>query len=107
MSKVILCNQVKCLICEDTPYSASVHDFKSCNCGNVYVDGGMNYLRRLSENASLFEEISISMEEGTLQKLKDALQWAEDTGRNHLGVICAIMRILRDEGYEVNLREEE
>lgn len=39
-------NKIKCLFCGDIIESKSVHDFKSCSCGKVSVDGGKEYLRR-------------------------------------------------------------
>lgn len=44
---IILSNQVLCLKCEDAPFSSSRHDMRSCTCGNVSVDGGTAYLRRM------------------------------------------------------------
>lgn len=34
-----------CLICDTNLYSESRHDFKSCPCGHIFVDGGTDYLR--------------------------------------------------------------
>lgn len=31
---------IKCLLCGDTVYSRTNHDFKRCYCGNVFMDGG-------------------------------------------------------------------
>lgn len=36
---------LKCLSCEDEIYSNSVHDFKYCKCGNIFIDGGFDYQR--------------------------------------------------------------
>ena len=44
--KKILVNKIKCNKCGDIIESVSVHDFKSCKCGAVAVDGGHDYLRR-------------------------------------------------------------
>lgn len=44
---IILSNQVFCLRCEDAPFSSNRHDMRSCKCGNVSVDGGTAYLRRM------------------------------------------------------------
>ena len=59
---MIVCNQVRCLKCEDTPFSAHVHDFVRCKCGAVAVDGGQEYLRRVG-NPSDMEDMSIEMTE--------------------------------------------
>lgn len=42
----IVRNAAKCLSCEEEIESKSVHDFVSCKCGNLSVDGGHNYIRR-------------------------------------------------------------
>ena len=42
----IITNRVKCNICGDIIESWHRHDFKTCSCGNVSVDGGLDYLKR-------------------------------------------------------------
>lgn len=37
--------KIKCRECNDVIESTSRHDFKYCTCGNVFVDGGEDYLR--------------------------------------------------------------
>ena len=39
-------NAIKCNACGDVIESTYRHDFKSCFCGRVSVDGGLDYLRR-------------------------------------------------------------
>lgn len=36
---------IRCLKCMDEITSYSVHDFKYCKCGNIFIDGGNEYLR--------------------------------------------------------------
>ena len=103
----ILQNEVKCHSCGDNVWSAHRHDFKSCSCGKVAVDGGLDYLKRVFAEDASYTDLSISVDAEVLQALKDQLQWCEDTGRNQLGVICAILRTLRDSGYDVNPVEKE
>ena len=43
---VIITNKVQCNICGDIIESKHRYDFKTCSCGNVSVDGGLDYLRR-------------------------------------------------------------
>lgn len=45
MTKIIK-NAVKCLKCGDIIESKYRHDYVTCSCGNVSVDGGTDYLRR-------------------------------------------------------------
>lgn len=50
-------NAAKCLKCGDAVESKSVHDFCSCSCGAMYVDGGHSYLRR-GGDLDCIEELS-------------------------------------------------
>lgn len=52
----ILENAAKCLKCGDYVRSNNRHDFKSCSCGNVTVDGGSWYVRRSVKDMSMYEE---------------------------------------------------
>jgi hypothetical protein len=40
-------NAAHCLVCDTIVESRTRHDFRSCKCGNVSVDGGTWYARRL------------------------------------------------------------
>jgi len=62
MKAVITRNAVKCLKCGDIIESAHVHDFKTCSCGAIFVDGGLEYLRR-GGNLDDMEDLSETMEE--------------------------------------------
>jgi hypothetical protein len=44
--KKIKINKIKCNHCGDIIESKSIHDFIWCKCGKVFVDGGLDYLRR-------------------------------------------------------------
>ena len=55
--KQIKSNKAKCRKCEDVIESVFVHDFKWCSCGEIFVDGGKEYLRRGGTIAT-FEELS-------------------------------------------------
>ena len=39
-------NKAKCLGCGDVVESKHRHDWVSCTCGSIFVDGGKDYLRR-------------------------------------------------------------
>ncbi len=57
--RVILVNQAQCLICFEVVVSKHQHDFKSCTCGNIFVDGGKDYIRRGYRNRNKFKECSV------------------------------------------------
>lgn len=44
MQKIIH-NRIRCKHCNDIVESKSRHDFVSCSCGKVFVDGGHDYCR--------------------------------------------------------------
>ncbi|MED0737110.1 hypothetical protein [Aneurinibacillus thermoaerophilus] len=44
VAKVIV-NRIRCKICDDVISSKYTHDFKSCQCGAIFVDGGTEYQR--------------------------------------------------------------
>lgn len=60
MKRRITKNAVKCKICGDIIESTYRHDFVTCSCGNVSVDGGHDYLRRAFRNREEYIELSES-----------------------------------------------
>jgi len=46
MTKKILRNRCKCIKCGDIIESKSRHDFVACSCGEIFTDGGTDYIRR-------------------------------------------------------------
>jgi len=50
-------NRARCKRCRDTIESTHVHDFVSCRCGAIAVDGGSHYIRRIG-NPEDFEELA-------------------------------------------------
>lgn len=60
MDKKILVNRIQCDWCGDVITSYTVHDFKFCKCGKVFVDGGTDYLHRsLNSYPSTYTELDI------------------------------------------------
>lgn len=65
---ILIRNRAQCPYCLDTIESHTRHDFVTCECGNLSVDGGHDYLKRsianteyaiieLSESYPLFDEV--------------------------------------------------
>jgi len=52
-------NQAKCLICGETVQSKHRHDFVTCSCGGLSVDGGSWYAKRGAKDFDMVEERSI------------------------------------------------
>ena len=51
-------NKARVTLCGDIIESTHRHDFRSCKCGEIYVDGGRECLRRLARNFDNLEELS-------------------------------------------------
>lgn len=62
MHMKIILNSVKCKLCEDVLVSNNCHDFRTCKCGKVSIDGGTQYLRRIGNPKSM-EDLSIVVED--------------------------------------------
>jgi hypothetical protein len=98
---VILSNQAQCVLCGDMPYSAHVHDFRYCECGEMAVDGGMDYIRRLG-NPEQRVEMSVQINQENYDGLLGAIT---DKTKNDLGKMCNLARYLRDH-MGINLGDE-
>jgi len=61
--KKILVNMIQCKHCGDIIRSEHRHDLKWCRCGSVAVDGGTDYLKRLT-NGPTAEFVELSEYEG-------------------------------------------
>lgn len=57
--EVIVRNSATCLACGDHIESKHRHQMTTCACGNIFVDGGTEYLRRGFAEGALFEDTSI------------------------------------------------
>ena len=38
-------NRIQCLLCNEVIESKHRHDYQTCSCGNVSVDGGQDYCK--------------------------------------------------------------
>ena len=92
---MIIQNAVICNKCDDFIFSKSRHDFVTCKCGAISVDGGQDYLRRVGD-LSAATDMSWELPEELYRACAVAAQEAADTGRNAIGVANAVMRKLRE-----------
>ena len=92
---MIIQNAVTCLACGDFIVSKHRHDFVTCTCGAVSVDGGQEYLRRVGDFSNAMD-ISWSLPDEVYNDCAEAVQNAMDTGRNKFGIANAVMRKLRE-----------
>lgn len=70
MQKIIV-NRTCCKHCVDIFESHSTHDFKTCSCGAVSVDGGHDYIRRTFKEKEDFEELSNIQEWVIIEVMND------------------------------------
>ena len=56
-SQKIKANKAKCKLCKETIESTSRHDCVSCKCGEIFVDGGTEYLRRGAKSFKNFIDL--------------------------------------------------
>lgn len=56
--EILVKNAIKCKLCGEVIQSIHVHDFKSCKCGECFVDGGFDYSRRGAKNFDNIIELS-------------------------------------------------
>lgn len=54
----IIHNRARCKKCGDIIESINTHDFVTCSCGAISIDGGHDYLKRSAENPDDFEDRS-------------------------------------------------
>lgn len=60
----IALNSARCKLCDQTLVSKHRHDFNRCKCGNLSVDGGIDYIKRCVRNGwDSIEELSKAAEE--------------------------------------------
>lgn len=61
---------VKCPFCLDIVYSRTRHDFRSCSCNSLSIDGGRQYTKISSNNSNLLKldikEIELDLTEKEL-----------------------------------------
>ena len=94
---MIIQNAVICNKCETMIFSKHRHDFVECPCGNIFVDGGQEYLRRGGKGISdrSYCDVSWELPDELYRDCALAAQEAAATGRNAIGVANAVMRKLR------------
>jgi len=96
---MIVQNAVSCNSCGDMIISKHRHDFVTCTCGAISVDGGQAYLRRVgSLEKGSYADFSWSLPDELYNACADAVQEAMDTNRNKFGIANAVMRKLREAG---------
>jgi HD-like signal output (HDOD) protein len=94
---MIVQNAVNCLSCGDFIVSKHRHDFVTCTCGAISVDGGQEYLRRVGDFGNAVD-LSWCLPDELYRACAEAAEEAHNTGRNKFGIANAVMRTLREAG---------
>ena len=58
----VIKNSAACSLCGEVIESKYRWDFVSCSCGEIFVDGGLDYLRRGAKNFDNFIDLSVTEE---------------------------------------------
>lgn len=97
---MIIQNAVTCLGCGDFIVSKHRHDFVTCTCGAISVDGGQAYLRRVGSSLAdgTYTDHSWELSDELYKACAEAVEEAIDTNRNKFGIANAVMRKLREAG---------
>ena len=105
---MIIQNAVTCLYCGDFIVSKHRHDFVTCTCGAISVDGGQAYLRRVGSSLAdgTYTDHSWELSDELYKVCAEAVEEAMDTNRNKFGIANAVMRKLREAGRIVADREQ-
>jgi hypothetical protein len=87
-------NSAQCKLCGDVISSLHVHDFKSCLCGEIAVDGGDQYIKRVAKEMTNVIELS-EYRNYTIDEIKFVKSKA----------INDMRKIIYSQGYYLNLIE--
>ena len=68
-------NAARCNHCGDVIESTYRHDFVTCSCGKVSVDGGHDYLRRCANSPNDYTDLSETAEVEEPVKRQDETVW--------------------------------
>lgn len=72
--QVILFNKAMCDNCHEVIHSKSVHDYVTCSCGNLSVDGGNAYLKR-NFGVHGYTELSYSVDADCIEEIRKYFTW--------------------------------
>lgn len=79
--KRIIENSAKCLKCGDKIVSKHRHDYITCSCGNVSVDGGLDYCRRSFKEMDTWIDTSIWEDDTSKQSYDETIEGDVNNGK--------------------------
>jgi len=87
--EIIVRNSARCSSCGDEIVSRHRHDFATCSCGNLSVDGGTAYLRRAVREQDTVEETSLVVEADEEPRTHTLEHSGIELYNVHHSVLCA------------------
>jgi hypothetical protein len=78
-----------CPKCKDFIFSRAGHDFHQCSCGDVFIDGGFDYMRYGGMEGLVLKEIELDVTEKELYE-----DWAK--GIDKYGLIKNFQLLVKE-----------
>jgi len=95
LRNLVITNKIQCNHCQDIIESKSVHDYRSCQCGKISVDGGKEYFRRGFQKDGDIVELSesLTIEDSRIKELKNELKQSKSSYKDGILKTLAILGI--------------
>ncbi len=84
----LLRSQLRCPKCDDLISSIHRHDFRTCECGALSIDGGRDYLRIAADD----EVMALFMDEDERQKINQSISIS---GEHNLASAAAALAVYK------------
>jgi len=101
---MLIINKAKCTKCGDVIESKHIHDYVSCSCGNISVDGGSDYCRR-SAKTNEYVDLSIELNDELCESLVLIGESCFSKQINGLGITKSFLKTIYNSGYEIIKRD--
>jgi hypothetical protein len=88
-------NSIKCNHCNDEIESKYTHNFVTCKCGKVSVDGGLDYGRVLFTEISDFTDTSIQ-DDGKHETRRQYLKWGTNFDKDMKRLPETVYLLIKD-----------
>lgn len=96
-------NRAKCKLCNSIIESFHRHDYVTCTCGEISVDGGRDYFRASAKEWTNFiriddfdKEIPVKVAEDTPEKVADEIKQKPQTKKEVLDLLESTIKSLNE-----------
>lgn len=89
---IIIKNMIRCKKCGDIIESRHRHDFVTCSCGEVSVDGGHDYLRRCFNEHDSYEDLS-QQKEITKEEYQKLLEEYKEQHESNCKILMELFKL--------------